>query len=237
MKRLISLPAFSSAFSHISGPTPRTGLVTSIHFNNPIRAFRHNTHFVRNVPSSLQLFPLASTSFVISAVPVFDGSTIHDPVVVSSLYWSNIWHGFNTWFLTQFIVGIVASIALVFSTSQLIALGEYISAQTNRLLDNRENNPSVVDIPYKPSSTNTKLDRVIKLAVCIAIDLTGSISELVPVLGGVLDILWAPIAAFTLRSLYAGSNTIFVIELLEEILPFTDFIPIGLLRLIMMIQR
>jgi hypothetical protein len=40
------------------------------------------------------------------------------------------------------------------------------------------------------------------------------------------DVIWAPIAATALRSIYGGSNVIFALEFLEEILPFTDIIPI-----------
>jgi hypothetical protein len=173
------------------------------------------------------------TTLLTSAVPIFDGSTIRDPVVNSSLYWSNLWHGITAWLLTQLIVGIVASIALVFSTSQVIALGEYFSRQTNRWLST-ENKSRNIDNDLsssiiKPWTINTTIyqrpDRVVKLALCIVIDLLGSLSEVIPVLGEVLDLLWAPIAAYTLRSLYAGSNVIFIIEFMEEILPFSDLIP------------
>jgi hypothetical protein len=61
------------------------------------------------------------------------------------------------------------------------------------------------------------------------IDLIGTMSVTVPFLGEVTDALWAPIAATTLRSIYGGSNVIFALEFLEEILPFTDIIPLATL--------
>jgi hypothetical protein len=67
-----------------------------------------------------------------------------------------------------------------------------------------------------------------KLLLCIAIDVIGSSSELVPVLGEVTDVVWAPIAGLALRSLY-GSNVLFVLEFTEEILPFTDILPLATL--------
>lgn len=67
-----------------------------------------------------------------------------------------------------------------------------------------------------------------KLLLCIAIDVIGSASELVPVLGELSDVVWAPIAGLALRSLY-GSNVLFALEFLEEILPFTDIIPLATL--------
>lgn len=67
-----------------------------------------------------------------------------------------------------------------------------------------------------------------KLLLCIAIDVIGSASELVPVLGEVTDVVWAPIAGLALRSLF-GSNIVFALEFAEEILPFTDIIPLATL--------
>ena len=43
------------------------------------------------------------------------------------------------------------------------------------------------------------------------------------------DIVWAPIAATVLRSLYGGSNVIFALEIAEELLPFTDILPLATL--------
>jgi hypothetical protein len=65
-----------------------------------------------------------------------------------------------------------------------------------------------------------------KLLICIVIDIIGASSELIPILGEVSDVVWAPIAALLLRSLY-GSNILFVFEFAEEILPFTDILPLA----------
>ena len=67
-----------------------------------------------------------------------------------------------------------------------------------------------------------------KLLLCIVIDVIGSASELVPVLGEVTDVVWAPIAGLALRSLF-GSNILFALEFAEEILPFTDILPLATL--------
>lgn len=56
----------------------------------------------------------------------------------------------------------------------------------------------------------------------------GSSSELVPILGEVSDVVWAPIAGLALRTLY-GSNVLFALEFTEEILPFTDILPLATL--------
>lgn len=64
---------------------------------------------------------------------------------------------------------------------------------------------------------------------CLIIDSIGTISVAVPLLGEISDVIWAPIAATALRSIYGGSNVVFALEFLEEILPFTDVIPLATL--------
>lgn len=78
-----------------------------------------------------------------------------------------------------------------------------------------------------PIQSRTNIDFG-KLLLCVAIDVIGSASELVPVLGELTDVVWAPIAGLALRSLY-GSNVLFALEFAEEILPFTDIIPLATL--------
>ena len=60
------------------------------------------------------------------------------------------------------------------------------------------------------------------------IDVIGTSSELLPVVGEVTDIVWAPIAAVILQKLY-NSNVLLVLEFTEEILPFTDILPLATL--------
>jgi len=49
---------------------------------------------------------------------------------------------------------------------------------------------------------------------------------LVPIIGELTDILWAPIAASALRYMY-GSNVVFALEFTEEILPLVDVLPLA----------
>jgi len=65
-----------------------------------------------------------------------------------------------------------------------------------------------------------------KLLLCLVIDTIGTSSEILPVIGEVTDVVWAPIAGTVLRSLF-GSNIVFAMEVVEEILPFTDFLPLA----------
>ena len=61
------------------------------------------------------------------------------------------------------------------------------------------------------------------------IDVIGSSSELLPIVGEATDIFWAPIAAIMMRKLFYGSNVVLVLEFAEEILPFTDILPLATL--------
>ena len=63
-----------------------------------------------------------------------------------------------------------------------------------------------------------------KLGVSILIDLAGIASFLFPGLGELTDLLEAPAAAVIMQKLY-GSSVFTSVILIEELLPFTDFIP------------
>jgi hypothetical protein len=65
------------------------------------------------------------------------------------------------------------------------------------------------------------------LALCIVMDVIGYASFAVPVLGEFLDVLWAPVSAAIYMSMFGGVKGIFggIFNFLEELLPFTDFIP------------
>ena len=61
----------------------------------------------------------------------------------------------------------------------------------------------------------------------ILFDLIGMLTYLVPFLGEFGDTIWAPIAGYMLTKMYKGTigKVSGIIGFLEEILPFSDFIP------------
>jgi hypothetical protein len=67
-------------------------------------------------------------------------------------------------------------------------------------------------------------DRWVKLLVCVMVDLVGSGSLAVPLLGDLLDIFTAPVTTVLLQALF-GNGWITAAGLAEEILPGTDGIP------------
>lgn len=67
----------------------------------------------------------------------------------------------------------------------------------------------------------------LKLVPCLLIDLGGDASYLLPLLGEVGDLTWAPTSALLLKQLF-GSNTVAGLDLAKELL-FFDFIPVATL--------
>ena len=66
------------------------------------------------------------------------------------------------------------------------------------------------------------------LWLCLLLDAIGMISYFIPAWGEWIDALWAPIAALLFYLLFGGKTAAIgsVITLLEEALPFTDFLPL-----------
>lgn len=65
------------------------------------------------------------------------------------------------------------------------------------------------------------------LAVCILLDFIGYASFSLPILGEFSDLVWAPVSAILFYKLFGGKMGFFGggFSFLEELLPFTDFIP------------
>jgi len=66
----------------------------------------------------------------------------------------------------------------------------------------------------------------VKLLLCVFIDAVGDSSFLLPGVGEMEDIAWAPISAFLMRKIFQ-SEMVGNIEFVKEILPFTDAIPLA----------
>ena len=76
-------------------------------------------------------------------------------------------------------------------------------------------------------SENKSISKNSKLILGIILDGIGMLSYLIPVIAEATDLIWAPIAAFTLSIMYKGyvGKIGGVVTLIEEILPGLDFIP------------
>lgn len=71
------------------------------------------------------------------------------------------------------------------------------------------------------------MERKPSLIFCIIMDLIGYATFALPVLGEWADVLWAPLSAYLFYRTFEGftGKVGSLVQLIEEILPFTDFIP------------
>ncbi len=69
--------------------------------------------------------------------------------------------------------------------------------------------------------------KYIKLLISIVLDLVGMATYFIPELGEIIDVVWAPLSAYLLVKLYKNkvSKYAAAVGFVEEILPFTDFVP------------
>lgn len=65
------------------------------------------------------------------------------------------------------------------------------------------------------------------LLFCLLMDLIGYATYLIPFLGEFGDLLWAPLSAVLFYQAFGGKKGVIggLFNFLEELLPFTDFIP------------
>nr|WP_317632546.1 hypothetical protein [uncultured Flavobacterium sp.] len=77
-------------------------------------------------------------------------------------------------------------------------------------------------------TSNTQVPNKFRnLIVGIILDLIGNISYVIPGLGEVIDVVWAPLSAFMMNKLYPtrAGKVASVISFIEEAVPGIDFIP------------
>lgn len=72
-----------------------------------------------------------------------------------------------------------------------------------------------------------KETKIRNLVLGILFDAIGMMSFTIPLLGEFSDVVWAPIAGFLMTWMYKGTvgKVGGIFTFLEEIIPFTDFIP------------
>jgi hypothetical protein len=178
------------------------------------------THILRapSIHSSADtsLYATATTpSLVLTAVTTFDGSQLTDTIVVSNSFWNNLASKLPALLLAE----VLASVAFVVMASVLIAQGRFLLDVASK--------DEVVNKNFARRNTNGSSMDLSKLFLCIIIDVLGSANEAIPLAGEVVDVIYAPIAALLLRQLFQGSNVVFLLEFVEEILPFTDVLPLA----------
>lgn len=165
---------------------------------------------------------LASLPTTITSVQVFDGSAVNG-VITSNSFWSTISSK-----LPYFILGqLLASITFVVVLSFIAAQGKFVFDQASSNYNSEERNKSQLLTTRADDNIEPPQPDFTKLLICICIDVLGSANEAIPLVGEVVDVVYAPVAALLLRQLFAGSNVVFLLEFTEEILPFTDILPLA----------
>lgn len=76
-------------------------------------------------------------------------------------------------------------------------------------------------------STSTDSNKTRNLFLGLLFDSIGMLSFTIPFLGEFSDVVWAPIAGFLMTWMYKGTigKVGGVVTFIEEILPFSDFVP------------
>jgi len=74
-------------------------------------------------------------------------------------------------------------------------------------------------------ATFVRANVLLKLLACILVDIIGFSSYLLPGVGEVGDVAWAPLQAGFLMFMFSGQLRVAALGFLEEILPGLDFVP------------
>ena len=190
-----------------------------------------------------QSFP---SSFWINAVETFDGSEIVNPVIVSNVFWVGLKSKILSILIGQFLATIAFALLTNFISNNAMKIAEDVIAKKLSFLDS----VSFGDLDYSRIGANQRTEQkqaqsmqdkrpqtqglnpsinidINKLVLCLIIDTLGTSSEFIPFVGELTDIGYAPIAALALRYIFTGSNIVFALEFVEEILPFTDILPLA----------
>jgi len=164
----------------------------------------------------------------VTAIPFFSGKEVVDPVVVSNAYWDGITRQFTSLMIGNVLAILSFGIMTQIASAKIKDLGDLVSTQLfgvdaatlQKQQALKKPPPGYTGGPIVKPNYN-------KLVLCLMIDAIGTSSNLIPFVGEATDLVWAPIAAYTLRSLYYGSNVVFALEFAEEILLFTDVLPLA----------
>lgn len=96
---------------------------------------------------------------------------------------------------------------------------------TDAIFQKREEERKIAEAP-PPVAAVISQSAWVKLIFCIMIDLGSDASFLLPGIGEIEDLAWAPASAYLLKLLFE-SNVVSTLEFAKEILPGTDVLPLA----------
>ena len=152
----------------------------------------------------------------LTSVTIFDGSDLTDTVVRSNSFWSTLSSKLPYFLAAE----LLATITFVAIASVVASQGQFLIEKVTKDAEKSKQFKRLEDTPP------VQIDFA-KLLLCIFIDILGSANEAIPLVGELVDVVYAPVAALLLRQLFNGSNVVFLLEVAEEILPFTDILPLA----------
>jgi len=186
-------PAFGFSTKPSSIRTQRTAASLNISSKRPFSSPRVVAQ--QQQREKLQMLPIsdargldaaASSTIWTAAVEVFDGSTIVDPVVVSDVFWTSLQTKMVTFVLGQVLAAAVFSILLAVFSSQV---GKVTGFVTEKFFPTQQAKGLKIPRELRDDKSRVQPDFT-KLLICVAIDVVGTSSELVPVLGELTDVVW-----------------------------------------------
>jgi len=141
-----------------------------------------------------------------------------DPVVVSTAFWDSMIRQFVSLVIGNVLAVIGFTVVTTLAKDQITSMGTMVSEtifgkndNTNRRRSGAGSGGGLRRPPSNYDGTYKIVPNYYKLTACIVIDVIGSSSGLLPIIGDLTDFIWAPLAALLLKSLY-GSNVIFALE-------------------------
>jgi hypothetical protein len=208
-----SRPLFRPPSSTTTGYTASIDAVLEAIPNGLSEAIGHSSTYFSE-PSSF-----------LTSVEFFDGSSVVDPVVVSGAFWTSLKAKLFALVLGEVAATLIFGLIICLGASQL---GKFTEGLSRKILQDTGEVPTSKKFRKFPEKRSPPVqiqqEDLVRLFISILVDLIGTSSEVVPVVGEISDLVWAPIAGLILRSMY-GSNVVLIFEVAEEILPFTDFLP------------
>lgn len=170
--------------------------------------------FMSQIESSIFITKRAKcfTQLEAVSIPGLSEITSHN-VLLSDNTISNVWNNFQD--NHTFLQGLLLTIVIK------IVTGEIRKKIEKPILDEAGRRTAQA---ITPDTNEIKVTDWAKLSGCVAMDVAGDASELIPVLGELTDVAFAPASAGVLQLLFKSPG-ISAFGFIEEILPFTDVIP------------
>jgi hypothetical protein len=187
--------------------------------------------------SSLQKIPTLPSQYnkflLLPAVPVVAALVVASPVVAGIAM-------VGLPFFLPVILAVIAVLTGVIITSGVLYsstrsgrahIGGTLAPVLEHLLGSRSGQTLVYDVGPRPTPVSVcrqVLPRGMwsKLFLSLLIDLIGSASYLLPVVGEGLDLAWAPTQTILIMAMYDSTTpNLKYVSFVEEILPFTDIVP------------